>query len=142
MLVLALLGGIHLSFSFGDLIISGERITLFHLLDMKLAFVNITDALLTSFLWQNNWSILWLGLPFLLFSFFRNQHSEASQVSHLFLMLALVCFLFLFYFTDASQWAVDLTAINRIVLQLTPCYLFLLFKMLIKINNSNQALPD
>ena len=128
--LLLLAGGIHLSLPFGDLIISHERITLFNLFDMKLAFVDISDALLVSFFWQNNWSLLWLGLPFLLYTFFNTQHSLASQVSHIFLILALACFMFLFFFTEASQWAQDLTAINRVVLQLTPCYVFLLFKML------------
>ncbi len=141
LLIVVAFGGINLSFGMGDLIITAERITLFNLFDLQLQFVNITDALLISFFWQNNWSLLWLGLPFLLFSFFNKSHSRASQVSHVFLILALLCFLFLFYFTEASQWAQDLTAINRVVLQLTPCYLFLLFKMMVRIQGIQSA-PD
>ncbi len=132
-LALVLLGGIDLNFSFGNITITHERITLLNLFDLHINFVNITEPLLISFLWQNNWSLLWLGLPFLLFTFFSRRHSLASQVSHVFLILALGCMLFLFYFTEASRWAQDFTAINRIVLQLTPCYLFLLFKMIVRI---------
>ena len=126
-------GFIDFSFKFGRLIINHERIVIFNLIDTPIQFFNITEQLLTSFFWQNNWSLIWLGLPFLIISFFTQRHDPASHIAQIFFITALLCFLFLFYFTEASQWALDFTAINRLVLQLTPCYLFLLFKMLAKI---------
>ena len=129
-LILVLLGGINLSTPLGRLVISSDQLVIFNLLNTPLQYTDISAALLTGFFWQNNWSFIWLALPFLLISFFLNNHSRPSQVSHVFMILALLCFLFLFYFTSASQWASDLTALNRVVLQLTPCYLFLVFHML------------
>ncbi|MCB1582271.1 MAG: hypothetical protein R3E90_03770 [Marinicella sp.] len=133
--ILWILGGLHLNFPFGNIIINSEKIEFLHLINAKISFSNITSEVLIGFFRQNNWSILWLGLPFLLVSFVANKQDKASQVAHVFFILALACFFFLFYFTQASQWAKDLTAINRVVLQLVPCYIFLLFKMLIRLNN-------
>jgi hypothetical protein len=133
--------GLELSTPLGQLIINHDRLVIFDLLDTPLAFTDVTDSLLTGFFWQNNWSFIWLGLPFLMVTFFAHHQNRASQVSHAFMLLALLCFLFLFYFTKASQWAKDLTALNRIVLQLTPCYLFLLFSMLIRLRGIKVA-PD
>lgn len=138
-LVLWLNGGLHLSLPFGDLVINAQRLEVFHLINTQFAFVDVTPALLSGFVLQNNWSLLWFGLPFLLANFISNKHSQASQVSHLFIILALVCFLFLFYFTEASKWAIDMTAMNRVVLQLTPCYIYLLFKMLAQTNRVNEV---
>jgi hypothetical protein len=129
-LLMFLLGGVSVSTPMGRLMISSEQLVIFNLLNTPLQYTDISASLLTGFFWQNNWSLIWLALPFLLISFFRNNHNRPSQVSHAFIILALLCFLFLFYFTSASQWASDLTALNRVVLQLTPCYLFLVFHML------------
>ncbi len=126
---------INFHFPFGDLVINQQRIVIFNLIDTPIQFQNITDQLLTSFLWQNNWSIIWLGLPFLMVTFLTQRHDQAYKVAQTFFISALLCFLFLFYFTEASKWALDLTAINRLILQLTPCYLFLLFNMLIKVEH-------
>lgn len=128
-------GVINFSFPFGDVIINHQEIVIFNIINTPIQFVNITEQLLISFFWQNNWSLLWLGLPFLIFTFFSQSHDQASHVAQVFFIAALLCFLFLFYFTEASKWALDLTAINRLVLQLTPCYLFLLFKMLTQIES-------
>jgi len=138
-LILFLLGGIDVSTPIGRLVISSDRLVIFNLLNTPLQYTDISAALLTGFFWQNNWSVIWLALPFLLISFFRNNHNRPSQVSHVFMILALLCFLFLFYFTAASQWASDLTALNRVVLQLTPCYLFLVFHMLSQLRGVSQG---
>ena len=124
------LGGINLKLPIGNLIINADKIEVLHLLNTQIQFTNINDYLLTGFFWQNNWSIIWLGLPFLLVSFFTSKHTKASQISHVFFILALSGFMFLFNFTEASKWAEDFTALNRIVLQLTLCYIFLLFRLL------------
>lgn len=136
--ILFVSGGINLFFEAGNLIINSDRIEIFKLINTNIEFNDITENLIIGFFWQNNWSLLWVGLPFLIFSFFTKKHSQASQIAHIFIILALLCFLFLFYFTEASQWAQDLTALNRIVLQLTPCYVFLLFKMITRLKGVQQ----
>jgi len=128
-------GIIDFTLPFGDLIINHNKLVIFNLIDTSIQFVNITDQLLISFFWQNNWSLIWLGLPFLIVTFFTQSHDQVNQVVQVFFIAALLCFLFLFYFTEANKWAIDLTAINRLALQLTPCYLFLLFKMFSQIEN-------
>lgn len=138
-LLLIVTGGIDLNTPLGQLVINGDQLIVFNLINTPLQYTDISDSLLTGFFWQNNWSFIWVALPFLLVSFFINKHSRPSQVSHVFMMLALLCFLFLFYFTSASQWASDLTALNRVVLQLTPCYLFLVFNMLSHLRGVNNG---
>ncbi|WP_223787632.1 hypothetical protein [Marinicella meishanensis] len=125
--VILLAGGLQWASPWGDLAFTPDRIALFHLFDFPIGWVDITDALLTGLLWQNNWGLIWLGLPWLLLSPLRSAPDPTTRVPQVFLIMALAAFLFLFYFTPASQWALDMTAINRIVLQLTPCYVFLLF---------------
>jgi hypothetical protein len=138
LLMVIALGGIKLTLPMGNITINTENIEIFHLIDANIQFVDITDEVLAGFIGQNNWSILWFGLPFLLISFFVNKHDHASQIAHVFFILALFCFFFLFYFTEASNWAKDLTALNRVVLQLVPCYIFLLFKMLNRLSGVQQ----
>ncbi len=127
--------GISLNTPMGELILNNKQVIVFGLIDTKIAFNNVTDLLMSSLFWQNNWSLIWLGLPFLLASFIKNKHNKPNRVTQVFFSLSILSFLFLFYFTEASQWAEDFTAINRIVLQLTPAYLFLLFKMLTEFQN-------
>jgi hypothetical protein len=128
-------GIIDFTFPFGDLIIKHNQMVIFNIINTPIHFTNVSEQIMTSFFWQNNWSLIWLGLPFILITFFTQPHDKVIRVAQVFFIVALMCFLFLFYFTKASQWAVDLTAINRIILQLTPCYLFLLFKMLKQVEN-------
>ncbi len=137
-IVLWLNGGIHLSFSFGEIIINKHNLVVFNLINSPFEFVNITPALLSGFFLQNNWSILWFGLPLLLLHGIRSADCKATQVTQLFFILSILCFLFLFYFTEASRWAIDMTAMNRIVLQLTPCYIILLFRAMTEFINHPQ----
>ncbi|MDJ1140445.1 hypothetical protein [Marinicella marina] len=130
LLLIIVLFGINIDTPFGQFKLSSEGLTVFTLIDSELSFTDVTDLLMSGFFWQNNWSLIWLGLPFLICSYLINSHSTAERVVHVFFVSAILSFLFLFYFTEASKWAVDFTAVNRVILQLTPCYVFLLFKML------------
>lgn len=133
------LGGLTLNTPFGPLVISPEEINLFNKAYLSFAFTNVTDAVIKGLFWQFNWSLLWFGLPFLLFYMLAFKHNKAQQVSHLFFVLALLVILTLFYLTPAAKYALDYTAINRIFLQLMPCYIFLLFSMLTAV--ANQSVP-
>lgn len=130
--------GIDFETPFGPLILSSSQVNIFSLLKLQIEFTNISELLMSGLFWQNNWSLIWLGLPFLFISFFTQKQDSTSNTIHLFFTLSILSVLFLFYFTKASQWAEDFTAINRIVLQLTPCYLLLLFRMLTQFELSHN----
>lgn len=136
--ILMVTAGINFSTPLGQVTLNVEQITILSLIDTPISFNNVSHLLMSSLFWQNNWSLIWLGLPFVFLSFFNKNHSKPDQVIHLFFSLSILGFLFLFYFTKASQWAEDFTAINRITLQLTPCYLFLLFKLFIEMQDEHN----
>ncbi|MCX7544343.1 hypothetical protein [Marinicella gelatinilytica] len=134
-------GGITVKTPFGPLIISPEEINLFNKAYIAFGFTNVTEAVFNSLFWQLNWSLLWFGLPFLLLFMVRYHHNKAQQVSHLFFTLAFSLILLLFYLTPAAKYAQDYTAINRIFLQLMPCYILLLFNMLATVANQTKSPP-
>jgi hypothetical protein len=109
---------------------------------VSFAFTNVSGALIAGLLWQFNWSLLWLGLPFLVVYMVAFNHNKAQQVSHLFFGLALALIVSLFYLTPAAKYALDFTAINRIILQLMPCYIFLLFSLLTVFINKAGSSPS
>jgi hypothetical protein len=124
------LGGFSFTTPFGPLTVSPSEINLFNKAYLSFAFTNVTHTIFNGLLWQYNWSLLWFGLPFLLLYMLFSKHNKAQQVSHLFFVLALAVILTLFYLTPAAKYALDYTAINRIFLQLMPCYIFLIFSLL------------
>ena len=130
-----LLGGLSLNTPFGPLVISPAEINLFNKAYLSFGFTNVTEAVINGLFWQFNWSILWFGLPFLVYYMVVLKHNKAQQVSHLFFSLAFLVILALFYLTPAAKYALDYTAVNRIFLQLMPCYIFLIFSMLTTLVN-------
>jgi hypothetical protein len=71
-----------------------------------------------------NWSLLWyLLLPLVAWRWRQLQRPDAAMLG---LLLAYgMLFLFvLFFFTDASRWAEDLTSLNRLLMHLVPLLLF------------------
>lgn len=134
-----LLGGISLSTPWGPLNITPAEINLFNKAYLSFAFTPVTDALINGIFWQFNWSLLWFGLPFLLFYMVLKNHNKAQQVSHLFFMIAFITYLALFYLTPAAKYALDFTAVNRILLQLMPCYIFLIFTLLTSLFNPKKT---
>ena len=133
-----MLNGLSLTTPFGPLIITPDEINLFNRAYLAFGFTQVTDAVIHGLFWQFNWSLLWFALPFLLAYMLVLKHNKAQQVSHLFLVLALMVILTLFYLTPAAKYALDYTAINRIVLQLMPCYIFLVFSMLTNVINTPE----
>lgn len=67
-----------------------------------------------------NWHLLWLAVPLLLALHGRALAEPALRGAAAFLALAAVFLFVLFFFTDASAWAENLTSINRLVLQVAP----------------------
>lgn len=137
-----LTGGISWDTPFGPLIITPQEINLLNKAYVSFAFTDVSGALIAGLLWQFNWSLLWLGLPFLVVYMVAFKHNKAQQVSHLFFGLALALIVSLFYLTPAAKYALDFTAINRIILQLMPCYIFLLFSLLTVFMNKAGSSPS
>lgn len=76
---------------------------------------------------QANWNLLWWFVPALLV--WRWRELRASEALGLCALLLAACFcllLFLFVFTDAAEWAESYTAVNRLIMQITPAVVSLL----------------
>lgn len=78
-----------------------------------------------------NWHLLWWLLPAVLALRWRYLAARQWLFAPAILLLAcLGAVAFLFTFTDAANWAENFTAINRLVLQLTPAVVSLLALLL------------
>jgi hypothetical protein len=80
---------------------------------------------------QPNWHLLWWLAP--LVAIWRRRELAAREwlwLPGLLILGCLALLLFLFLFTDASKWAQSFTAINRLVLQITPAMLAVLVMLL------------
>jgi hypothetical protein len=76
---------------------------------------------------QSNWHLLWWCVAPLLI--WRWRVLKASQALCLCALLLLACFgllVILFVFTDAAEWAESYTAVNRLVMHITPAVISLL----------------
>jgi len=67
-----------------------------------------------------NWNLLWLAAPLLAALHWRALADRELRGAAAFLLLAGGFLFVLFFFTDASAWAENLTSINRLVLQVAP----------------------
>ena len=78
-------------------------------------------GILRSLFAQSNWHLLWwLVLPVVVW---RWRVLRASEALGLCAWLLLGCFsllMFLFVFTDAAEWAESYTAVNRLIMHITP----------------------
>ena len=80
---------------------------------------------------QANWHLLWWFVPPIVI--WRWRDLRTNDALGLCAMLLLFCFgllVFLFVFTDAAQWAESYTAVNRLVMQITPAVVTLLAMLL------------
>lgn len=80
---------------------------------------------------QANWHLLWWFVPPIVVWRWRVLRTEDAL--GLCGMLLLACFgllVFLFVFTDAAHWAESYTAVNRLVMQITPAVVTLLALLL------------
>ena len=85
------------------------------------------QGVLYSLFAQPNWHLLWWLAPAIVFWRWSELRAHASLRMLGTLLLAGFGFLlFLFLFTDAARWAESFTAINRLVMHLTPAVVTLL----------------
>jgi hypothetical protein len=100
----------------------------------KLALAWHGDAargLLYSLFLQSNWHLLWWLVPPLLVWRWRALRSSEALTLCALLLLACFCLLvFLFVFTDAAEWAESFTAVNRLIMHITPAVVTLLALLL------------
>jgi hypothetical protein len=68
-----------------------------------------------------NWHLLWYAFPVvMLFGWRRLRLAADARVLGWFLLYALGFLAGLFFLTDASRWAENLTSVNRVLLQVVP----------------------
>lgn len=92
---------------------------------MPLFWRPVTDAVFDALYLRQNWSLLWYLVPFVLWQS-RAVFSRRPALGALawFFALGFAFLALLFFFTDASQWAENLTSINRVLLQIVPAFVF------------------
>jgi hypothetical protein len=80
---------------------------------------------------QPNWHLLWwIVTPLIVWRWRELIAREWLWLPGLLLQVCVALLLFLFLFTDAGHWAQNFTAINRLVLQITPALVTLLAMLL------------
>jgi hypothetical protein len=99
------------------------------------AAIGIVHSLFT----QSNWHLLWWCVPAILAWRWRAlQESAALRLGGLLLLGCLGLLVFLFVFTDAAEWAESYTAVNRLIMHITPAVITLLALLL----REPAALPE
>jgi len=74
-----------------------------------------------------NWHLLWyMAPPVMLLGLGRIRSSAEAQALGWFLLYALLFLFGLFFLTDASRWAENLTSVNRVLLQVVPVVVVLM----------------
>ncbi|MEO5626896.1 MAG: hypothetical protein ABIQ70_12880 [Dokdonella sp.] len=104
---------------------------------------DVSDSLnaFSTGLWaQGNWNLLWFALPVVMFA--NRRAWMRSATTRRLAVLASVSFLLiagLFVFTAAARYAQSYSAVNRLMLQLTPMLAALL---LLASNSPDSSLPE
>jgi len=106
------------------------------------------SGVLRSLFAQSNWHVLWwLVVPVLIWRRRVLRASDALSLCSLLLLACFVLLLFLFVFTDAAEWAESYTAVNRLIMHITPAVVSLLALLLrapvlIPESSSTTSRPD
>ena len=80
---------------------------------------------------QSNWHLLWwLVGPIVAWRWRTLRASDALSLCALSLLVCFGLLVFLFVFTDAAEWAESYTAVNRLVMHITPAVVTLLALLL------------
>jgi len=93
---------------------------------LQLYWRPVVEEVLLSLFVLPNWHLLWIVLPIAVV-LARGQLLERSRVMFpglYFLVLGYAFLFVLFFFTDASAWAENLTSVNRVLLQIVPATVF------------------
>jgi hypothetical protein len=88
---------------------------------LELYWRPVLPEVLTTLFLLPNWHLLWYALPVVLLAGWRRLARQPSAaLLGWFLLYAMAFIAILFFFTDASRWAENLTSVNRVLLQVVP----------------------
>lgn len=88
---------------------------------LELYWRPVGDEVLTTLFRLPNWHLLWFVWPVLLAWRWQVLRRDPAAAALAWFSLYAGAFLFvLFFFTDASRWAENLTSVNRVLLQVVP----------------------
>lgn len=92
--------------------------------ELDLFWRPVLAPVLSALFLRENWNLLWyLALPLLWFARTGLRQPSLAGLG-MFFVLAFAFQALLFFFTDASRWAENLTSLNRILLQITPAFVY------------------
>ncbi len=119
-------GGIALDLPGGwHFALDAHRLVLSPLAAVKLEFQPVWHALFKNLFALGNWHLTWYLIPMvLMLAILRRGINRTSLPSLTLIGLSSAIFGGIFMFSDAGRWAQDATAINRVLLHVTPALLF------------------
>lgn len=91
---------------------------------MALTWRPVADEVLESLYLLPNWNLLWYVAPLIAFARRRAIAGGALAVLGWWLLFGYGFLFLLFFFTDASVWAENLTSLNRVLMQVVPLTVF------------------
>ena len=104
----------------GTVRIAWGEITIPAMGSLQLYWRDVDGEVLKTLFVLPNWHLLWIAAPALLAWRWRALADPALRSAAAFLLLAIGFLFTLFFFTDASAWAENLTSVNRLILQVAP----------------------
>ncbi len=118
-------GIVHLELPGGPLILNSQEIALPGLGHSRLAYQPLWSTLLREFFLERHWHLLWHGAVAALVLGTRPAFRHTALAAALLVLLQGLGFLFvLFFFSEHSAWARQVTAINRVALPLAPIIVY------------------
>ncbi len=127
--ILFLTGGISMEIpGVGYLSLTTEKVVIPNLREFRLGFYpEAAEHIIKNMYTWDNWHLLWYLAPFILWKGLPHLAADkALFVSYILLATTGGFIALVFLFTHVSQWAIDATLINRVILQLAPSVLFIL----------------
>ena len=91
---------------------------------MALAWRPVADDVAQSLFLLPNWNLLWYVAPLIVLARWRSIAGGATAVIGWWLLFGYGFLFLLFFFTDASVWAENLTSLNRVLMQVVPLTVF------------------
>lgn len=124
-----------------SVVISQSHVKLGHFFELSMMPADVTKEMIAGLFLQNNWGLLWYFMPLVFCFWLCVKHPKHQQVTQTFFVMSFAAFLFLFFFTDAAQWAENYTAVNRVVLQLTAVFIYLLVQVFLNWQQKRAGNP-
>lgn len=91
---------------------------------MALTWRPVADEVFQSLYLLPNWNLLWYVAPLIVLVRWRGIAGDGLAVLGWWLLFGYAFLFLLFFFTDASVWAENLTSLNRVLMQVVPLTVF------------------